>query len=276
MKLFLACALMATGMGCTRLVREADLFHGRQGEISKAGTDAADLVVPLPQGGALRGRFLTSHQGRSILIHFYGNGQAVAQIEPQLRWMAETFDVDVVCLDYRGYGISDGRPTLIDVREDAVRIFDHLTRLHPGVQIIASGFSLGTAPAIHLAASRLVAGVLLQAPISSPQDVIPAWSHFAPWYSRPFVRMKPAPDLAILHPTPLEEIRVVRAPLAIVHGTVDRLVPIASGRKLYEAAGSRRKIWKEIPGADHNDLDLAGPGPLQACQSLFWAIRAGH
>lgn len=272
-----ACALsvlLGLGLGCTQLVRETDLFHGRSGPL--IGTERADLIIPLPRGGALRGRFITSGKGRPVLFHFYGNGQEVSRIDAQLRWMAETFDLDVVCMDYRGYGLSDGRPSLEALREDAVRIYDHLVSRNPGLQVLVSGYSIGSIPAIHLAASRRVDALLLQAPIASAQDVIPAWSKLAPWYSRPFVWVKPSQELMAQRPTPLEEIASVRSPMAILHGDADRIVPIESGRKLFEAASSRRKIWKPLTGITHNTLRLADPEPLQACQSLLWAMREEH
>ncbi|MDP2877107.1 MAG: alpha/beta hydrolase [Holophaga sp.] len=227
-----------------------------------------NIEIPLPEGGALRGWFLKRGEGFPTVIYFYGNGDRLFNAYQRLCLLSERLAMNVICVDYRGYGTSDGTPGLRSLAGDAVRIWDGTSALRKESPTMVYGFSIGTVAAIHLAAQRPLTGLILQAPISSAQDVIPSWSRLAPWYVRPFLRLKPCAEVAAMHPFPVEEMGQVNSPLLVIHGTADETVPLSSGRKIFDAAASPKKAWCEVPNAHHNDLDLDGE-PAKSALTTF-------
>lgn len=146
-------------------------------------------------------------------------------------------------LDYRGYGRSEGTPTEAGLYRDAETAWQWLRTQAPA--IVIHGESLGSAVAVELASRHPSAGLVLQAPFSSARDaaasVIPGLGPLLVWGFDSTSR--------IPH---------IRAPLLILHGSRDEVIPIALGRKLFAAAAQPKQFW-EVPGATHNDLPDA-PG----------------
>lgn len=244
--------------GCTITLREKMLFIPSKAPVLSESIQRHNLEIPLPEGEALRGWELIHPEARANLIYFFGNGETILSYARRLYILAERFRLNVFCLDYRGYGASDGTPSIKILREDAIRIFDGTAALRNGLPTIVMGFSIGTVPAVHLAAQKQVDGLVLMAPVSSVDDVLPAWKRLGPWYMKlfkPFIRLKPEESLT-QKPQPVEEMKEVRAALLVVHGEKDRIVPLNCGRKMHDAASSASKVFIAVPGADHNDLDL--------------------
>ena len=259
--------------GCAITLRESMLFMPSKAPVLSDSIQRRNLEIPLPEGGALRGWELIHPEARANLIYFYGNAEQVVRYGSRLYVLAERFRLNVFCLDYRGFGASDGKPTIKILREDALRIFDETAALRTGLPTIVMSFSIGTVPAIHLAANRPVDGLVLMAPVSSVDDVLPAWKHLGPWYTKlfmAFLRIKPEASLT-QKPQPLDEMWGVRAPLLVIHGENDRIVPLACGQKIHDTASSSSKVLVVVPGTDHNDLDLEleeGP-PRKAFENLL-------
>lgn len=154
--------------------------------------------------------------------------------------------LNVLAYDYRGYGRSSGRPTESGLARDALAVYDHLRGrdVSPG-SIVAFGESLGGAVSIRLAAERPCRAVVVLSTFPRIADV--ARHHYGPLGAlagNAFDSASRLPD--------------VRAPLLIVHGDRDRIVPFALGRRLFDLAGEP-KLFVPAPGFDHNDL-FAAPG----------------
>lgn len=109
--------------------------------------------------------------------------------------------------------------------------------------VTLAGESLGSGVAVYLASRRPAARVALISPFSSAADVAQA--------TYPFL-----PARFLLKDRYLSTAYAVRvaAPLHIIHGTADDIIPEALGRKLFEAWPGRPKTFTEIPGAGHNDI----------------------
>ena len=192
----------------------------------------------------------------------------------RLEWMAQVLDVNVVAVDYRGYGFSDGTATVHAVLNDALAVYDYV-RDELGVrEPVLFGRSLGTAPAVMVADERRVEGLILEAPFPSLEAVLKAWQAALPIPFRWFMRLKPAAGLNPFDRQPVEVLAGFRGPLLIVHGKQDRTIPIALGRAMYDAAGSRDKHWCPVPGADHNNLLVSEP-PVAGALADFMRGLAG-
>jgi hypothetical protein len=147
----------------------------------------------------------------------------------------------VLLLDYRGYGKSEGRPAEKGLYADADAAYDWLaTSGWRPQQIVLHGESLGTAVAVDLASRRECAGVVLEAPFTSGSDmaatVLPL---VGPLVFRAFDSRS--------------KIERLRAPLLVIHGDRDGVVPFSQGEALFRAAPEPKWFWR-VEGAGHNDL----------------------
>jgi uncharacterized protein len=152
----------------------------------------------------------------------------------------------VLLFDYRGYGDNAGSPSEAGLRLDADAAWSFMTgdRAYAQERLVYFGESLGAAVAVDLAARRAPGAVVLRSPFSSLADVGRRHYPFLP------VRLLLRDRFASI-----DRIASIGAPLLVVAGERDTIVPSSSSRALFDAA-AHPKRWVEIPGADHNDLEL--------------------
>ena len=259
--LFVGIALVAILLlvGCTRTIDESQLFFP-QPQIEPEPVDDRELItVPIDDSTAVRGWRVASPGSRYTLFYFYGNGESVVTTDARMEWLASTFGIDVVCIDYRGYGFSDGTPGVDAILEDAVRAYDAVVDT-AGTRVIVFGRSIGTAPALHLAASRPVDALILEAPFPSIRAVVKAWDRNIPPPMGWFVRLRPSKQLANRTPQPIDLIQAFNGPLLVIHGDDDTVIPQALGSEMFDAAPSGGKTWCPVPRTGHNNLSLTHPG----------------
>jgi fermentation-respiration switch protein FrsA (DUF1100 family) len=158
--------------------------------------------------------------------------------------------VAMLLFDYRGYGDSAGSPSERGLALDARAARSYLLS-RPDVdatRLVYFGESLGAAVAVELAAEHPPAALVLRSPFTSMADV---GSHH--------YRMLPVRLLLRDRYAAIDRIARVRAPLLVIAGNADRIVPLEQSRRVHDAAGSS-KAFVVIEGADHNDATLnAGP-----------------
>jgi fermentation-respiration switch protein FrsA (DUF1100 family) len=168
--------------------------------------------------------------------------------------------LSVLLFDYRGYAGNPGRPSEDGLAADA-RAAQAWLAAQPEVdpqRIAYFGESLGAAVAIGLAMERPPAALVLRSPFTSLADV--AAVHY-PWL--------PARRLLLDRYPSIERIGSVTAPLLVIAGDRDEIVPESLSRRLYDAAGEPKR-YVVIPGAGHNDPDLLdGPRMLDEIRGFL-------
>ena len=197
-----------------------------------------------------------------LVIYFGGNAEEVS---------GQVFEADALApwslaaFNYRGYGLSEGRPSEAALVADALVIFDQLAAREDvdPERIVVFGRSLGSGVAVPLAAARPVRGVLLVSPFDSLKSV--GQRHY------PFVPVAPM----LRHPfDSLAHAPTIDAPLLALAGESDRIVPSLHSRRLHDAwRGPRR--WVLLPGADHNGIHLH-PGYRPAIQEFLGSLGAAR
>ena len=236
------------------------------------GIQRSNLQLPLPGGaGHLRGWKLKHPAPKGTLIYFMGNGQTVLAAGYETQQLAQLLEADVLVFDYRGSGGSDGSKSLALLREDALRIYDSLPR-EPGRPLWVMGYSMGSMPAIHLAANRAVDGLVVLAGISSFKDVSSSFGDKVPWYAKPFVRFSWDPVFET-RPQPVEQIAGIKVPTLVVHGTADTTLPVLCGDSLAAASTAGWKQYQRVEGLGHNRMPLFEPGAVQSAL-LAWRDAA--
>jgi uncharacterized protein len=149
--------------------------------------------------------------------------------------------VGVLALDYRGYGESGGTPTEAGLYADARAAYDYLRARGISPQrIVLYGHSLGSAVAVQLATSVPAAGLIVEGAFTSAPDIGAELYPFLP------VRL-----IARNRFDSAERIRGLRMPLLVIHGRDDHTIPIAFGRRLFDAAPGPKQFL-EVPGG-HDD-----------------------
>lgn len=180
--------------------------------------------------------------GQPTLFYLHGNAGALSHRAQRIR-LYQSHGYGVFVLAYRGFAGSTGRPSERGIIADALQAYDHLTSLGaPETSIAVYGESLGTAVAVRVAAERRPSALILESPFSSAAEVGS--------YTYPYL---PVHWLLEDRFETISFIGKVRAPLLVLHGERDDIVPIRFGRKLYAAAHDP-KVAYFLPEATHYTL----------------------
>ena len=223
------------------------------------GLRAQDAEMRASDGTRLHAWFLpASGAAKGTVLHLHGNAANISNHLPLVAWLPAR-GYNVLMLDYRGFGRSEGSPTLDGIVEDALAALKYL-RSRPDVdrdRLVVFGQSIGGATALRMLA-RDAAGVRLAIIDSSfpsyrgiARDAT-AGSAMAPLVSLAVTAL-PGPDR-----DPVTALKSIGVPLIFMHGTRDSVIPHTNSDALHADAPSSL-LWK-IPDAEHIAA-LAFPGP---------------
>lgn len=180
-----------------------------------------------------------------LIIFFHGNAiHALQGSQRALRFAHEGFGF--VLAEYRGYGHNDGRPSETSLYSDARRLIASLKEQFPATPFFLYGESIGSGVAVQMATEFDVAGVILEAPFTSVTDIAQK--------TYPFVPVAPLLKHRFDN---IVKIKDIDAPLLILHGAEDSIIPPSYGRRLYDAA-TEPKTLHIVENAGHNDLLYRG------------------
>lgn len=181
--------------------------------------------VPTPDGESLVLWSVPASGDQPTVLFLQGNGGEIADRADRFAFY-QARGYGVAFLSWRGYGGSSGSPSEAGLVADAKTAYDHLRRQGiPAERIVVVGESLGTGVAVQLAATNPVGAVVLEAPYSAAVDIARA---AYPWL--------PVGLLMKDQFRSRDHIAAVRAPILILHGEADRVIPQGFGRRLFEAA----------------------------------------
>jgi len=195
-----------------------------------------------------------------LLLYLHGARWDVRSSAHRMRRMHE-LGFAVLGIDYRGFGQStETLPSETLAYEDARAAWDWLGRQHPGLPRYVFGHSLGGAIAVALAAQvDDERGVLVEGSFSSVPDVVGSfkwgWLPVGPLITQRFDAESRVDQLG--------------SPLLVVHGSHDRLIPPALGRKLYERAREPKRFVLVEGGSHHNTNAVGQPQYREALAELF-------
>jgi len=232
---------------------------------SKPPREAFDLAVPVADGVSITCRAYPGQKQKPWLLYFHGNGEVVSDYDGIAPLYNER-GLNLLVADYRGYGASSGKPTFKDMVDDAGVIFDHITGkenfINAGLDWYVMGRSLGSISVLELAANRAdqLKGVIIESGFLSVAGLI---RHLG----------LPSPgDLSLLEEAYRHLTAEIKLPALVIHGELDRLVPLNQGKDLYESLGSIQKELVVIHGADHNDIMFVDPEKYISAVDDFTSI----
>jgi fermentation-respiration switch protein FrsA (DUF1100 family) len=221
--------------------------------------DTPDILkIKSANGNTISALYLPNPSATFTLLVSHGNAEDLGDDREWLEDLCRA-GFNVLAYDYQGYGTSQGKPAEKTAYEDEIAAYEYLTRelkIAPG-HIIIFGRSVGSGAAVHLAARRPAAALVLQSPFISAFRVLTRV---------PLLPFDKFPNY--------KEIGRVRCPVLIVHGAKDSVIPLWHGQKLFEAANQPKQLMV-VPGADHNDLNfVAGASYFQALQAFQASLAA--
>lgn len=222
-------------------------------QVGLAGVES--VRFPTADGLELAGWFVPAGaQANATVLVFNGNAGNRAYRAPLAAALA-AHGLNVLLFDYRGYGGNSGSPTETGLAADARAARAYLAD-RPDVdaaRLVYFGESLGTGVAVGLAAEQPPAALILRSPFTSMADV--GAYHYPILPVRLLLRDRFASR---------DTIGRVRAPVLVIAGDRDDIVPLEHSRRLYDAAPSPKELVI-ITGASHNDDELlAGEELIQA------------
>lgn len=224
---------------------------GGRATAAQAGLSGfADVTLQTPDGERLAAWYKAPADGRAVLLYFHGNGGSLYERRFRARMLTED-GRGLLMMSYRGYSGSTGTPTETGLRTDARTAYDWLVAQIPPKRIVLYGESLGTGVALRLASEREVGGVILDAPYTSTADVAKHHFWFLPiWLMRDQYRS-------------VEYVHEIEAPLLVMHGERDGVIPIAFGERLFAAAPEPKRFVR-LAGSHEQNLEMGGLAEVRA------------
>jgi fermentation-respiration switch protein FrsA (DUF1100 family) len=249
----LAIALLVL-VALVRLIEPTLAFFPNRGETetpADSGVAYRPIDVATADGHTLHGWWMPHPSARATILYLHGNGGNLSLWAPIL---VETWrrGYAVFAIDYRGYGLSTGRPSEAGLRRDVEAALGKLDDLPDRVPapLVYWGRSLGSVMAAYAASRRPPDGLVLESGFPTMRSVLegsPLW--LLSWFSS--------------YSFPADRwLGDVAAPTLVLHGDRDSVIPFRLGERLYQAVRGP-KTFVRIPGGDHNDA-------VPADARLYW------
>lgn len=217
--------------GLFLLQRDLQYFPSRAdpspAEAGLAGVER--IALPTADGETVILWFAAPETGRPTVLFLHGNAGSIADRADRVRFYRD-LGFGTAFLSWRGYGGSSGRPTEAGLIADGASALAFLVAQGiPAERIALVGESLGSGVAVQLAARYQVGALVLEAPFTAASDIA---ARAYPWVP---VRLLMKDQFLLRN-----HIAVVTAPLLVLHGERDTIVPFALGRALFaKAAGDK-------------------------------------
>jgi uncharacterized protein len=209
----------------------------------------------------------TQEQGHAdiFILRFYGNADRAD------RWAALEADmwtdraVEIWGTNYPGFGGSTGPARLSRIGPAALAAFDELNRSADGRPIVPFGTSIGATAALHIAAQRPVAGLILHNPVPLREIILRRFGWWNLWLLAGPIALQIPRDL-----DSIENAKAIHAPAIFLVAERDEIVPPRFHQLVVNAhAGEKRVI--ELQGAYHND-PIEGAGLADLNDALSWLL----
>jgi fermentation-respiration switch protein FrsA (DUF1100 family) len=215
---------------------------------------AEEIVLDTADGERVIVWHLAPRGDGNVVLYFHGNGGALRYRVERFRALAADGS-GLIALSYRGYGGSTGSPTEAGLINDAAAAYAFATARYSPAKTVVWGESLGSGVAVALAAEHPVGRIVLEAPFSSAADIAAAAYPFAP--VRLLMKDQFRSDLRIGN---------ITAPVLILHGERDNVIPIRFGERLYALIKSPKRFVRFRDGSHE---DLSSHGAIDAATTFF-------
>jgi fermentation-respiration switch protein FrsA (DUF1100 family) len=229
--------------GCSALMifEEKFIYFPTRGDVGPSPGE--DVWLTTPDGVRLHAWYFPHLQARATILHLHGNAGNLSDRRDLVRDL-QALGVNVLAIDYRGYGRSDGSPDESGLYIDARTAYDWLLTRTTADKIVIHGESLGGGPACELASTLRCGGLILQSTFTRAPDMAP---RVLPFFPKFLVRTQ-FDNLAKVPRIPCRKL--------FLHSRADEIIPFDMGEKLFAAAAEPKESeW--FTGCGHNEMTIS-------------------
>jgi alpha-beta hydrolase superfamily lysophospholipase len=247
------------------------LFYPRKEARDEGGKGFLEIRIPVDEGVVIGGRFYGAGKTAPLILFFHGNGEIVADYD-DVALLYNRMGISFLPVDYRGYGISSGSPTVSGMMRDCRTIFDFTRRFmrekNMDAPLIVMGRSLGSASALEIASNY-----------GDRFDGLVIESGFA--FIMPLLKLLGVDeqrvgidgDAVVDHVSKMESFQ---KPVLVIHAERDHIIPYRDGLALFNASRSENKKMLTIPGAHHNNIFQLGLDEyMKAIREFVFGVAQG-
>jgi len=214
------------------------------------GLTYESMMIPTEDGERIHGWYVPgppAEQARGVLLFFHGNAGNISHRLDSIR-IFNQLGMDVLIVDYRGYGESTGKPGEPGLYLDAEAAWDYLvdTRGVAPDRIVIFGRSLGAAVGAQLASRRSPGGLIIESGFTSGVEM-----------ARRLYPFLPAGLITRLEFPLADFVRQVRCPVLVIHSRDDEIIPFDMGKAIYQAVAGEDKTFLEIWGGHNTGFYLS-------------------
>lgn len=250
--------LTLTLVSCTTItISEKDAFDVKrtidESFIREQGASVETVRIPTEDGLYLQGWWISKSDAIGTVLYYGGNGFVRVASQHIIQAFLQ-HPVNLLVFDYRGYGQNNGEPSVDGLKMDGAAAYHFLLK-EKGIsphQLVIHGHSLGSFIATYMASENDCAGLVLESPITTIQELT---NMLVPWFVKPLVRFKI--DDQLKKNNNVEWIADYRKPLLVIAGDADKVTPHNMAEKLYKSSStlSSGKLII-IKDGSHNDLPM--------------------
>jgi fermentation-respiration switch protein FrsA (DUF1100 family) len=216
------------------------------------------LKLTAADGKKITALYLSNPAAKYTLLISHGNSEDLGD---DREWCEDLRGAgfNVFAYDYEGYGTSEGKPNEARTYQDVSAAYSYVVGVlkTPPDRVIIVGKSVGSGPAVHIAAREPVAGLIVQSGFMSAFRVMTRFS-IVPFDKFPNYK----------------DIRNVHCPVLFIHGTVDSVIGFYHGKELFELA-NEPKSHLSVEGANHNDVEeVAGDSYIKTIQTFAASLQS--
>ncbi|GGP70519.1 hypothetical protein GCM10009347_39520 [Shewanella algicola] len=211
--------------------------------ISQLNLEASDNVK-------LNGFFIDNPNSNTTLVFYPGNGM---KIQPHCLadlTALSALNTDILVMDRRGIGASEGKPRINNIILDAQQQLDYVQQQYQPGKIILHGYSLGSFIAAELARNNKIDALVLHGSATNADDWV---DEKTPWYMAPFMTLE-MPEGFRKTDNKQVVAQYYQGPLLVIAGEDDEEVPPALSEKLFAASKSANKQFIMVPKVGHQGM----------------------
>ena len=214
----------------------------------KSGLEVTHLKLKRSDGATADGVWIEQAGSKAVIIYFSGNAMRIKEDYNSLLPELLKLKTDVVWLDHRGTGGSDGEPSVDTLFQDGLETYDYVTS-RTAKKIIPHGMSLGSFVAGSIATEKSVDGLILEGSATNTDDWLDS---SLPWYLKVFANVSIEGQLKTAGNSKV--VQQYSGPIFIIIGENDKVTPVNLSEKLYQQSISTDKHILVVKGRRHGDV----------------------
>jgi fermentation-respiration switch protein FrsA (DUF1100 family) len=244
-----------------RMIFFPDYPSRLEGDWHPSALAPEDVWLTASDGTKLHAWWISHPAAKFTFLAFHGNASNIANRDATYEFLRDT-PGNVLALEYRGYGHSEGKPSEAGLYLDAAAAYQFLinTKHLDPKSILSFGQSLGTTVATDLAAHHKVGGLILEAPLPSASRAASKMFWFLPGLR----------FLVYSQFDTISKLKQIKAPVMVVQCTHDPVLSFQFGQEVYNAAPSPKRFLR-IEGQCHEESSLIAPVQYRSALEQFLA-----